>query len=571
MMRLWTPAVLCCLALSGPARAQNHGLDVIREDSAFGLLVKNLNDLRDKGDKLHKELDLKDASLPRPTDLFRDLFKLLIGSEKGIDGKGPAALIVPSPEQLKIKPSGNSGIDAINLITNLVVVVPLSDADDMAANFGFKKGDWKLGEVKSVKSAEAFIFSKLDYKLLLTEKFAYAAINENAIKVLRASKSKPLSAVLTRRQAQAVKESDGILHIDVRELGTLWKEVVDDFVKKLEGAEDKAVLGSLTAALLEAKNVTLAMKVQNGLKFDFVTSFSKTDGEAAKFLNIVRAGPGRADLNGLPTANPLMAYAAKGDGEKNVHQARALLKVLLKGWLGIDVEISKEDRKRFEDAFDVLYSHLKGSRSALYAVDPKRAEKVGDMAMVVILDLDDPSEHLAGWKGVVEVANKAAPKITKEDRTSTPKFAFKPKAGKLDDADVDVLSVEVPGMPKEVRDGYLKQLGPDWNKLKMVTVGKQIVALFGSDTDLLREAIRNVKEGKKGLAGNKAFAAHLATLPAERKIEVHQAVGPYTSLLDGKRVEPKAWSAIAFVIEPDRLEIKLVLSPADLRVMFGVR
>src|SRR5205085_5969503 len=91
------------------------------------------------------------------------------------------------------------------------------------------------------------------------------------------------------------------------------------------------------------------------------------------------------------------------------------------------------------------------------------------------------------------------------------------------------------------------------------------------DTELLREAIKNVKEGKKGLAGNKQFAAHLAAMPSERKIEVHQAVGPYTSLLDGKRVEPAAWSAVGLVIETDRLEVKLVLSGADLRVMLGVR
>jgi len=58
----------------------------------------------------------------------------------------------------------------------------------------------------------------------------------------------------------------------------------------------------------------------------------------------------------------------------------------------------------------------------------------------------------------------------------------------------------------------------------MATVGKQIVALFGSsDMDALRETVKNVKEGNKGLAENQAMAAHLKTLPAERKIELHGA------------------------------------------------
>ncbi len=569
MMRLSTLAVVFSLALSGPAPAQDRGVDLIREDSAFGLLVKNLDDLRSKGDKLHKELQLKDNDLPRPTDLFKQLFQMLIGSEKGIDGKGPAALVVPSPKQLKLKPGGDPSTDAINLLANLVVIIPLSDPEAMAGNFGFKQGEWKLDTVKSVKSAESFIFNKLDYKMLLTEKFAYASVSENAIKVLRASKAKPLSAALSRRQARAVKESDGVLHIAFQEMAGLWKVLIAELEKKLEGAEDEKVVSRLGAALLEVRSVTLAMKVEDGLKFDLVTSFTKTDGDAAKFLAVVRGGPGTSDLNGLPAANPLLAYAAKGDGERNVHEARALLKVLLRGWLGIDVEISKEDRKHFEEAFDVLYRHLKGSRAALYAIDAKKADKAGQCAAIVILDLDDPSKHLAGWKGVVEVANKAAPKITKEDRTSTPKFAFTPKASKLDDADVDVLSVEIPGMPKAVRDGYVKQLGPDWNKLQMVTVGKQVVGLFGSDTDLLRQAVKNVKEGKKGLAGNKTFAGHLATLPAERKIEFHLAAGPYAALRAGKPVKPASWSAIGLVLETDRLEIKLVLPVADLRLQFA--
>ena len=223
MMRLLT--LLGFLALSGVARAQTQSTDLIREDSAFGLLVQSLDDLRAKGDKLHKELDLKDDTLPRPTKLFGILFKMLIGSEKGI-GKGPTAIVIPNPTQLGIKPTGQPNMDALNLIVNLVVVVPLSNPDDMAANFGFKKGDWKLGEVKSVKSAEDIFFGKLNYKMLLTEKFAYAALQEKPIKVLRESKAKPLSAALTRRQAQAVKEADAVLHIDVRELGALWKELV---------------------------------------------------------------------------------------------------------------------------------------------------------------------------------------------------------------------------------------------------------------------------------------------------------------------------------------------------------
>ncbi len=571
MMRLLVLAAVCGLVLTGSAIAQDRRTELIPEDAAFGMVVKSLDDLREKGDKLHKEIGATDGKLPRPTDLFRDLFKFLIGSEKGINGKGSAAIVVPSPTRLKLKPADDPTTEALNLLSNVVVVVPITSVDDMAANFGFKKGQWKPGTIKKVQTAQAFIFSKIDFVLLLTDRVAYAGLNENAIKVYRTSLAKPLSGALSPRQAQAFKEADGVLHVAAQHLGGLWKEMVMELEKwmLLNEAEDDRIIKGLSAALREGKSATLALKVEDGLKFDLVTSFTKADGDAAKFLSVMRGGPGTSDLDALPAASPILAYAAKGDGERNFNQARALLKVLLGKWLGIDVAIGKEDRQRLVDAFGVLYRHLKGSRAALYSVDPKRAEKVGQCAAVVILDLDDPSKHLEGWKGVVEVANRAAPKVTKGDRTSVPKFAFSPKADKLDGADVDVLSVEVPGLPKDAREEYVALLGPDWNRVKMVTVGKRVVGLFGSDTELLREAVKNVKDEKKGLSESKAFAEHLKGQPAERKVEFHVALGAYAALLDRKEARPTAWSSTALVVETDRVEMRLVIPVADLREVLG--
>src|SRR5262245_17881741 len=96
-------ALLLVVALAGPARTQGPGVDLIPEDAAFGLVVKNLDDLRAKGDKLHKDLGVKDNALPRPTELFKQLFDLLIGSEKGIDFKGSAAIVIPNTAPLKLE------------------------------------------------------------------------------------------------------------------------------------------------------------------------------------------------------------------------------------------------------------------------------------------------------------------------------------------------------------------------------------------------------------------------------------------------------------------------------------
>src|SRR4051812_28571600 len=62
MMRLLSLALplafLAATALPNPAQAQNPGPDLIPEDALAGFAIKNLDDLRAKGDKLAKDLQV---------------------------------------------------------------------------------------------------------------------------------------------------------------------------------------------------------------------------------------------------------------------------------------------------------------------------------------------------------------------------------------------------------------------------------------------------------------------------------------------------------------------------------
>src|SRR5205807_1727150 len=144
--------------------------------------------------------------------------------------------------------------------------------------------------------------------------------------------------------------------------------------------------------------------------------------------------------------------------------------------------------------------------------------------------------HLSNWKTLVEVANNSAPTILKQDRKSSPKFAFKPKAETIDECPVDWVMVEIPDIKKEVDDEYRKLMGPDWNKLRLAVAGKQVVGLFGSDVQTLKTTIANLKTKEKGLAAHPAVAKALARLSPERKIELHfnlENYGPF--MASGKR------------------------------------
>ncbi len=87
--------------------------------------------------------------------------------------------------------------------------------------------------------------------------------------------------------------------------------------------------------------------------------------------------------------------------------------------------------------------------------------------------------------------------------------------------------------------------------------------------DLLRAAVKNVKEGNKGLADNKAMAAQLKTLPAERKIEFHGQGGflaAFAQRMPAK--EPvNSWVSAALVVEPDRLQVRVRLPLAELKAL----
>jgi hypothetical protein len=249
--------------------------------------------------------------------------------------------------------------------------------------------------------------------------------------------------------------------------------------------------------------------------------------------------------------------------------ARALLKTLLDRMLGIKVFLNEDDRKKFLEAFEVMYRHLKGSRAVVYRTDRARAKKVGDTAAIVILDLDDVDAHRKNWARLVEVANNSAPVITRQDRQSSPRFAFKGKAEEIDGHEVDWLMVEVPGLPKEVRQDYEQLLGPDWNKVRLVVQGKRVVGLFGSDVDTLKQTLVNLKEGKKGLAENKAVVSALKAVSPERKLELHFNLANYRPYLEEEKLpQPKPvkeLTSLALTVAEDRVQLEIRSSGPELK------
>lgn len=565
-------AAAVLLALPTPGRAADEKpagvTDLVPEDAAFALMIRNIAELSERGDKFIEASNLRMGEGDRPSRLFSNVFEYF-GVKKGVQLKAAAVIVVPNLKALGIEAPKQPDLRyLLTVLQNTVIIAPYDDLDEMAGNFGLKAADLKPGAIKAAKDSPNIGNVVVTAK----GKHVYVCQTEKALKAV--VDGKPLGGALAPVQRDALAKADFSILFGPKAGGTLWSLLLNSFKDKLiprdAKGQEKETVDTVFDALGEVRFFVLALRFDDGLAADMIASFpGANDGGAksAKFLDALRAGPGTSELNGLPRVTPIIAYGAKGDGVRNVQMARALVKLILNHGLGIEVVWSEEERKKFYADFDVMYEHLKGSRLVFYRTPAADAEKVGSVAAVTILDLDDTDAHLARWASLVDLANSLNVKLAKENRKTAPKFAYKAKAETIDGLRVDHLSVEIPELPAEVKKEYEKTFGPDWNKIRLAVQGKQVVALLGSDVTRLKETLNNLKTGNKGLADDKAVTATLARLAPERKIEVHMNLAEFQAFLDGAKPAGKSLSSFALTIEPERLQLEVRVPPADLKAL----
>src|SRR5262249_31475571 len=127
---------------------------------------------------------------------------------------------------------------------------------------------------------------------------------------------------------------------------------------------------------------------------------------ARQFLTALAGGPEGSDLRGLPVGHVVAAQAARGDGSRNALIARTLLNYLLKHTVETQQLISAADRAMLADVFTEVWSHLRGSRAAVYQTSDE--QKYGLFSLVAILDTADADRFLAEMKTLARIADGTA-------------------------------------------------------------------------------------------------------------------------------------------------------------------
>jgi hypothetical protein len=152
-----------------------------------------------------------------------------------------------------------------------------------------------------------------------------------------------------------------------------------------------------------------------------------------------------------------------------------------------------------------------------------------------------------------------------------PSFAFVARAETRVGYDIDVVKVKLSDKDLPIAKQMQQLLGPQWDNLRLAVHDKQVVALLGSEVELLEAALKNLKEGRPGLAATKSLEPFLRHSNAARTVEFHFSVDKFLTLTkpeDG-RIRPPGniWTSFSLSVDADRVQLDLWVPSNEVRAM----
>jgi hypothetical protein len=578
---------LLVLTAAGPAGAQQTMLDLIPADAVAALAIRNLDELKAKGDKLIADAEL---NVPlRPSELFAMAFQH-VGVQGGVESKGAAAVILAAPEQ------PNAQLTLENLASLVVVALPFAHRDKMAANFGLKPGELPPNKIVAVtdKQFTNFVCARGNHVLLAESK-------KTLERVLKAKSVRDEVAAGRRKE---LASADILLHLGPPFWGEMARKGgVENLEKQLTDnlpEADAKVVRQFVRALAQVHFAVATVRLDGGIGLGFLTTFPKKGAdEAHKLLATLGSGPGGVSLTGLPDGPVVVAQATRGDGAKTAVLAKTFFELILKNFVETKHILSSTDRPVYLGILDEVWQRLRGNRAALYLTGDE--QKLGLFSLVAVLDTDNAKQFLSDMRLLARIADEsesgtaakeaaldpakliedlgspryrvresatlklrlmgetALPALKRAAGSDDPETArradalHKQIAGAAAERRKELLAKELPRhlRPKltfaakaETRAGHavdivrirlgdgevsatkqLRQLlGPDWNRMRLAVHDDKVVVLLGSDVGLFDRALANLKDGKPGLAESKALAGFNRQASPARRVEFHVAV-----------------------------------------------
>jgi hypothetical protein len=622
-------ASVVVLGLTASLSAQEAALKLIPHDAGAALVVRNLKDLRTKGDRAAAKIGRRDL------DFSKLMTEVLKAAELDgvVDETSPSAIIAVSTKSIGQAPLKQ--IVDFRVLQLLVLAVPFKDRDAIGAKVGLKPGELKVEELQNITS-NVFLFRSC----YVRGNYLYMGLNDKAVKY--AATAKPLSEVLPDNQMKILGQSDVLLQLGTFVWGKAWEDILNNarrvFGNKMDAAEKdmgekivKSMEGirfGLFGLRLEEERAALTL----------VSAWDKDNKAVAEVLGLLRYSDSPTDLRGLPAGNLIFAETAKGNGVANAMLARVLFKAALQDLLQTEQITTAAERLLVVGVFNEIWYNLLGNRTGLYQIPEDK--KQGKIAIVSILDTADGAkfydhfaelakigdgalkppaldlQQLIGELGAKEEGRQrelallklrllgppalpALEKAAKSENELLAKQASKlneeierlarerkqvqvdwvlrfrptlevlPQTEKRKGLTVHFMKLKLPPTVGDLSQTLETMLGPEWNKVRFAAYKKNAIIFLGSSTDLFDETLANVQGDKMGLAGSKYLQGFGQKVGPDRRVEFHLAMSPLMALFAGEALpapNPKAeLSSISLSVRQDSLQLDMWLPYDEVR------
>jgi hypothetical protein len=539
-----------------------RGLRLIPADCAGALATQGYLELQTKILKLATDIGLGEYEAT-----FRFFavpwIKMLIPLESGFSHTRPLAIVLANPAKAKVE---------LREANNAVLVVPVDDAMKASAHWKIdilKPGDGRAVEAKIHRISQTLYAASRDDYLFLGD-------NPEAVQSVAASiaAGETLASQIDPDEGRKLAESDLLLFAGTQAWGSDWIK----FIKSIESAFDAGDEDPDARALWEAFLTTLrhirygvvGARIEKGVKISAQLVFSEhEDARVQHFLSILNAGNHPPELTSLPHDHALWAFAARGDGLANVVTAHALFNVAWNYFLAPEKLAIAKDRPRYYQRFAQAWRHVRGARAGLYHTG--LTEEEGRYTTVAILDSETPDKVVANIVELVAEANDAARRVA--EAAGKPQTIFYEVESKdFDGREIKVITISDASLSSLQIATANEELGPDWNRLRIVSGEKEVVLFLGSDLGVLRQTLKNLDEARPGLADNAVMNAHRASADADRKVQFEVAVESFLSTRVAKPPSlavAKHYSSSTLSIAQQAITLHLSFPVSELRAALG--
>jgi hypothetical protein len=152
-----------------------------------------------------------------------------------------------------------------------------------------------------------------------------------------------------------------------------------------------------------------------------------------------------------------------------------------------------------------------------------------------------------------------------------PRFTFVAAAEKRQETSIDVVKIRLTNATETAVKQMALLLGPDWDKMRIAVVGKQIVVGLGSDLESFDAALANVRGNRPGLEASKHLTAFRKAASPNRSAEFHVALEPGLEFMRfgtlPKNFDDQGVTSLGLMVDPSGLHVELTAPPRDVRTV----